>query len=174
MKEDFNEDEDNFLKQKFGGNSNTGDCENCGHPYSSHLNAGKETGCIECDCRRYIKMELTQEDKDFLENKFGEKSIFEDVTDDDWIRFKEIKARHNKKLPQEKKATKPIRTPTPEQSTNGRYIHLCNRCGYEWMSSAEIPNNCAKCRSPFWNKPRERATKERNKALVFSKYKHPT
>lgn len=32
---------------------------------------------------------------------------------------------------------------------------LCNRCEYSWFPSREImPSRCAKCNSPYWNKPR--------------------
>lgn len=31
----------------------------------------------------------------------------------------------------------------------------CTRCGYEWWPrGAELPERCAKCNSPYWNKPR--------------------
>ncbi len=40
--------------------------------------------------------------------------------------------------------------------------HLqCLRCGHEWMPrSEERPGNCPKCKSPYWDKPRKRQTKE--------------
>jgi hypothetical protein len=31
----------------------------------------------------------------------------------------------------------------------------CLRCGWEWVPrSKEEPELCAKCRTPYWNKPR--------------------
>ena len=34
-------------------------------------------------------------------------------------------------------------------------IHKCLRCGYEWASrKLGLPQTCAKCRSPYWNKPK--------------------
>lgn len=36
---------------------------------------------------------------------------------------------------------------------------VCNRCGHRWWPrSAEIPKRCAKCNSPYWDKPRVRST----------------
>ena len=36
--------------------------------------------------------------------------------------------------------------------------HECNRCGKVWYSTRQHPKNCAGCVSPYWNKPRTRAT----------------
>ena len=31
----------------------------------------------------------------------------------------------------------------------------CLRCGYEWYpKQPELPKRCARCRSPYWNKPK--------------------
>lgn len=31
----------------------------------------------------------------------------------------------------------------------------CNRCGYEWgLSASQYPNNCSKCKSPYFNRRR--------------------
>ena len=39
--------------------------------------------------------------------------------------------------------------------------YICDRCGYRWASrngtglrDKTDPNVCAKCKSPYWNKPR--------------------
>jgi len=98
-------------------------------------------------------MELTQEDKDFLENKFGENSRMEDVTEVDYERFRKIKERYDIDIRKEK--VQPIRTLTPEKSIDGIYTHTCNRCGYSWETETETPNNCANCKSRYWNKPRK-------------------
>jgi len=42
----------------------------------------------------------------------------------------------------------------------------CNRCGYKWVPRSEkVPMACAnpKCRSPYWNKIRERKVKQVDK-----------
>jgi hypothetical protein len=40
--------------------------------------------------------------------------------------------------------------------------YLCERCGYRWASrngtglrDKKDPRVCAKCKSPYWNKPRK-------------------
>ena len=30
----------------------------------------------------------------------------------------------------------------------------CERCGHEWPTRLEHPVRCARCRSPYWNKPK--------------------
>jgi hypothetical protein len=32
----------------------------------------------------------------------------------------------------------------------------CRRCGHTWLrrNLDKLPNNCAKCKSPYWNRPR--------------------
>jgi len=35
------------------------------------------------------------------------------------------------------------------------YVHKCLRCGHEWPSKQEHPITCAKCRSPYWDKPKK-------------------
>ena len=34
------------------------------------------------------------------------------------------------------------------------WLHVCNRCHRKWTSTIQKPGTCAKCRSPYWNKPR--------------------
>jgi predicted Zn-ribbon and HTH transcriptional regulator len=38
-----------------------------------------------------------------------------------------------------------------------RLVHICNRCGYQWMSHKQntVPKRCAGCNSPYWNKERK-------------------
>jgi DNA-directed RNA polymerase subunit RPC12/RpoP len=37
-----------------------------------------------------------------------------------------------------------------------RDIFKCTRCGHEWLPrSVEKPERCAKCKSPYWDKPRK-------------------
>ena len=32
----------------------------------------------------------------------------------------------------------------------------CERCGHQWIPRIEeTPGTCAKCRSPYWNRPRK-------------------
>lgn len=38
--------------------------------------------------------------------------------------------------------------------TKPRILHKCLRCGYEWLSRKEHPKVCARCRNPYWDKPR--------------------
>ena len=39
------------------------------------------------------------------------------------------------------------------------YTNSCNRCGNQWISMYEHPKSCAnrKCRSPYYNKARQRS-----------------
>ena len=39
------------------------------------------------------------------------------------------------------------------------YKVKCTRCGYEWIPRTLKPKVCAKCRSPYWDKPRIRKPK---------------
>jgi len=39
----------------------------------------------------------------------------------------------------------------------------CLRCGYEWVPRVENPVTCAKCKNPFWNKPKKRTLKNLRK-----------
>lgn len=32
----------------------------------------------------------------------------------------------------------------------------CGRCGYSWVKRKETPKVCPGCKSPYWNKPRQR------------------
>lgn len=36
-------------------------------------------------------------------------------------------------------------------------ICTCSRCGHEWITrlNGKAPIRCAKCRSPYWDKPRQ-------------------
>ena len=31
----------------------------------------------------------------------------------------------------------------------------CLRCGHEWIPRGKKPKQCPKCRSPYWDKPRQ-------------------
>ena len=43
---------------------------------------------------------------------------------------------------------------------NMENFKTCNRCGHEWFSRAKNgPQQCAHCRSKYWNKPRVRPIK---------------
>lgn len=43
----------------------------------------------------------------------------------------------------------------------------CNRCGFEWFPRTEAPPKwCAKCKSPYWNKPRVKGIKKLTERLV--------
>lgn len=40
----------------------------------------------------------------------------------------------------------------------------CTRCGYKWFPrTLTLPEACARCRSPYWNKPRVRNIKKQAK-----------
>lgn len=40
----------------------------------------------------------------------------------------------------------------------------CNRCNYEWIPRKDtLPERCAKCNSPYWNKPRTKGIKKEDK-----------
>ena len=39
-------------------------------------------------------------------------------------------------------------------------ILKCCRCGQEWASRSESPYRCGKCKSPYWDRPRENANVE--------------
>ena len=34
----------------------------------------------------------------------------------------------------------------------------CERCAYEWVprSTTEVPRVCSRCKSPYWNRPRQK------------------
>ena len=36
----------------------------------------------------------------------------------------------------------------------------CKRCGHRWLIRVKDPKTCPKCKSPYWNKERQRAFKE--------------
>ena len=48
----------------------------------------------------------------------------------------------------------------------------CLRCSHEWQAQDtrvhHIPKRCAKCRSPLWNKPRQRKQGEKQSTLATS------
>ena len=36
-----------------------------------------------------------------------------------------------------------------------RKVWKCDRCDHEWLSrDNDMPLRCAKCKSPYWNRPR--------------------
>jgi predicted Zn-ribbon and HTH transcriptional regulator len=37
----------------------------------------------------------------------------------------------------------------------------CEKCGYHWISRLDNPAQCPKCKTAYWNRPREK-TKEKN------------
>ena len=38
----------------------------------------------------------------------------------------------------------------------------CNRCDHTWIPRVENSKWCAKCNSPYFNKPRKRVSKKNN------------
>jgi predicted Zn-ribbon and HTH transcriptional regulator len=52
----------------------------------------------------------------------------------------------------------PVKTPGRVSIT--RIGWRCLRCGHEWVPKREgfAPATCPKCKSPYWNRPRRRAT----------------
>lgn len=41
----------------------------------------------------------------------------------------------------------------------------CYRCSHEWLSSNknQVPKVCPKCKSPYWDRPKTRFTKNKKK-----------
>ena len=37
-------------------------------------------------------------------------------------------------------------------------VTTCLRCGHNWLPRVESPIRCPTCKSPYWGKPRSRAT----------------
>lgn len=51
----------------------------------------------------------------------------------------------------------------------------CFRCKHEWIPRTENPQTCAKCRSPYWNKARDKKNYKEmqlNAALVVQQFIH--
>jgi len=39
---------------------------------------------------------------------------------------------------------------------------VCYRCGYEWIPKRPfLPVHCARCNTPYWNKPRKNNSKKK-------------
>lgn len=38
------------------------------------------------------------------------------------------------------------------------HIHKCKRCDHEWASKREHPIRCAKCKTPYWDHPRNNSS----------------
>ena len=36
--------------------------------------------------------------------------------------------------------------------------YTCTRCGHRWVPRTLNPRHCARCNSPYWDKPRVRNT----------------
>jgi DNA-directed RNA polymerase subunit RPC12/RpoP len=44
------------------------------------------------------------------------------------------------------------------------WFYTCTRCGYEWQGRTDTdPTVCAKCKSPYWDKPRRVAASKKKK-----------
>ena len=43
----------------------------------------------------------------------------------------------------------------------------CERCNYEWIPNNinDLPEMCASCNSPYWNKPRKKKTPSKPKPI---------
>jgi len=47
-------------------------------------------------------------------------------------------------------------------------VYVCERCEHEWIprdalkGEGELPTICPKCKSPYWNKPRQNPTNKKN------------
>jgi DNA-directed RNA polymerase subunit RPC12/RpoP len=44
-------------------------------------------------------------------------------------------------------------------------VYVCLRCGHSWVSRPALswrgrPARCAKCRSPYWDRPRQETAKQ--------------
>jgi len=79
-------------------------------------------------------MELSEEDKKFLEEKFGDGSDMSQTTPEEWERYRKIKEEERKQKIPKKKETKPIYK-CPECSSINHYTtatHIvCKRCGHK-------------------------------------------
>jgi len=91
---------------------------------------------------------ITEEDKKFLEEKFGDGSDMSQTTPEEWERYRKIKE-------EEKRDTQ-----DNQQIEKKLFPHTCLRCKYHWNSEVEIPIACAKCRSRVWDKPRKSAKRK--------------
>lgn len=45
-------------------------------------------------------------------------------------------------------------------------VYQCDRCGHEWIprnaldrDTDDLPTVCPKCKSPYWNRPRQNLTR---------------
>lgn len=54
-----------------------------------------------------------------------------------------------------------------------RKVLTCNRCGYLWCSK-RIPKNCAKCKSPYYNKDRVKPQKKEPVIVLTEKIEEET
>lgn len=48
-----------------------------------------------------------------------------------------------------------------KKKRTGDRTKLCLRCGYVWEARVPEPRNCPHCKSPYWNRPKERFFKRR-------------
>jgi len=54
-----------------------------------------------------------------------------------------------------------------ERAVAGMRKLVCSRCGHEWYPrSPRVPRVCARCKSPYWNRPRVRPAKVEREAVA--------
>lgn len=47
------------------------------------------------------------------------------------------------------------------QPLEGPRLHTCLRCHHQWFPKSPDPARCARCTSPYWNRPRSVARSRR-------------
>jgi len=53
------------------------------------------------------------------------------------------------------------------------WLWQCERCGNEWLprDADTEPKQCPACKSPYWNKPRQRNVKVSKRAMAVRSHK---
>jgi predicted Zn-ribbon and HTH transcriptional regulator len=46
------------------------------------------------------------------------------------------------------------------------YDVTCERCNYQWQALGKVPVRCSRCKSPYFNQPRQKQSQKRIKRTV--------
>jgi len=52
--------------------------------------------------------------------------------------------------------------------------YVCERCKHEWVPRSkidELPTICPKCKSPYWNKPRQSELEQARRSMMQKRKK---